>query len=299
MPTQFQITVNTTRDFAETLSDDFFELGALSVTMTDAEDEPLFEIDLKEKPLWQNMIITALFDQTISAKKIILKIKNINPAYQLLNFQSETIAEKNWVAESQQYFHAQQFGENLWVCPEWEKENFKLPDNNKAIFIEPGLAFGTGTHPTTQLCLEYISNHPPKNKLVIDYGCGSGILALAAIALGAQKVFATDHDILALESTHNNASYNLFDKNNLIILKTNEINNTQADLMLANILANPLIELAPILTNLILPNGILILSGMLINDTDRVFAAYHNNFELERTAEKDGWALMELRKRAK
>ncbi|EKD91950.1 MAG: hypothetical protein ACD_29C00280G0003 [uncultured bacterium] len=293
---QFQLIVNATRVLAECLSDDFFALGALSVSMIDAKDEPLFEIDLKEKPLWQHTIVTAIFDNTSAPAQIIQAIKNKKSAYQFLCFEMENIIEENWVAESQRHFHAQQFGQDFWVCPQWEREEIDIPQNHRVIYIEPGLAFGTGTHPTTQLCLEWLSNHPPIDLSVIDYGCGSGILALAAIALGAKKVFATDHDILALESTQNNARYNVFEKNSLEILKTDAVKENQAHLILANILANPLIELAPTLINLVFLNGELVLSGMLKNDVGRVFSAYCTHFELLKTETKEDWALMSLKR---
>lgn len=291
----FQISVTTTHNQAELLSDIFSELGADAVSMTDAQDEPLFQVTLEETPLWKATTLHALFNTDFSAEEIIHQIKKQHVEFQSLNFYIEKVAQKNWVEETQKQFRAQQFGD-LWVCPQWEKESFEKTHGRKkspVVFIEPGLAFGTGTHPTTQLCLTWLATHDLKNKIVIDYGCGSGILALAALALNAKKVYATDHDYQALISTKNNEKYNQF-KNKLIILTTEEIKSARADIVVANILANPLIELAPRLTELVLPNGKLILSGVLANDADRVIDAYNTHFTHTHTHTHTDWVLMEL-----
>src|SRR3990167_5538726 len=216
MPTHFQISITITSDKVEALSDIFSEMGALAVTMTDAKDEPLFQVLPEEGPLWQYTTLHALLDETLSAENIISTIKENYPEFESLDFYVEKIAPKNWVLETQKQFQPQQCGP-LWICPEWKKIEWKKSAHKKepVIFIEPGLAFGTGTHPTTQLCLTWLATHSLKNQCVIDYGCGSGILALAANALGAKKVWATDHDQQALISTENNEKYNAF-KNKLV-----------------------------------------------------------------------------------
>lgn len=296
MTHHFQISVTATSNQIDLLSDIFFELGADAVSMTDAQDEPLFQITPEDEPLWQQTTLHALFNSDLSAEQMINQIKRQHSEFQSLNFYIEKVAQKNWVEETQKYFHAQQFGD-LWICPQWEKESFeKTHDRKKSpvVFIEPGLAFGTGTHPTTQLCLTWLATHNLKNNSVIDYGCGSGILALAALALNAKEVYATDHDHQALISTGNNEKYNSF-KNKLIILNTEEIKSVRANIIIANILANPLIELAPQLTELLLPNGKLILSGVLANDADRVAKAYESNFTRTDTVTHADWVLIELR----
>ena len=209
MPTHFQISVTVTSDKIETLSDIFSDLGAEAITMTDAKDEPLFQLTPEDGPLWQHTTLHALFDETLSAESMINDIKKNHPEFQSHDFFIEKIAPRNWVEETQKQFHAQQFN-HLWICPQWEKASWQKSHHKKdlVVFIEPGLAFGTGTHPTTQLCLTWLATHPLKKQIVIDYGCGSGILALAASALGAKTVWATDHDHQALISTKNNAKYN-------------------------------------------------------------------------------------------
>jgi len=295
MPTHFQISVTVTRNQIERLSDIFFALGADAVTMTDAKDEPLFQLTPEDEPLWQHTTLHALFNESIFPENMISDIKKHHVEFQKNDFYVEKIAPKNWVSETQKQFHAQQFG-HLWICPEWEKDHFLKKNRRKkdpVVFIEPGLAFGTGTHPTTQLCLTWLASHPLKNKTVIDYGCGSGILALGALALNAKTVWATDHDDQALISTGNNAKYNQF-KNKLYIVNTDNIKSARADIIVANILANPLIELAPILTELLLPKGKLILSGILLGDADRVASAYEKHFTRTDMQQKEGWVLMEF-----
>jgi ribosomal protein L11 methyltransferase len=294
MPTHFQISVTVTSDQAEILSDIFSDLGADAVTMTDAKDEPLFQLSPEHGPLWQDTTVHALFDDTLSADNLIISIKENHAEFKLLDFYIEKIAAKNWVEETQKHFHAQEFS-GLWICPQWEKSAWEKSHSKKepVVFIEPGLAFGTGTHPTTQLCLTWLATHALKNQTVIDYGCGSGILALGACALDAKIVWATDHDNQALISTQNNANYNSF-KNESHIVNTNDIQSARANIVIANILANPLISLAPTLTELVLPQGKLVLSGILANDSDRVAAAYENHFTRIKTEQKDEWVLIEF-----
>lgn len=295
MTLHFQISTTVSDNNIEILSDIFLELGAEAITMTDATDEPLFQLSPDDAPLWKNTTLHALFNATISADQIVQTIKNNYSRFHDLNFYIENMENKNWVEETQKQFHAQQF-DRLWICPQWEKSEWLQKNKSKKIpvvFIEPGLAFGTGTHPTTQLCLTWLATHSLKNKTVIDYGCGSGILALAACALDAKTVLATDHDDQALLSTENNAKYNIF-KSELCIVKTDKIKLARANIVVANILANPLIELAETLKNLLLSKGGLILSGILKHDADRVAAAYENYFTRVDMQQKDEWVLMEF-----
>src|SRR3990167_10722035 len=295
MTSHFQISVTVSPDKIEGLSDIFSDLGAEAITMTDAKDEPLFQLEPEDEPHWQHTTIHALFDTQFSPDQVIQTILKDNPEFRTLDFYVEKIQNQNWVEVTQKQFHAQQFG-HLWICPQWERSDCKKAQRCKkepVVFIEPGLAFGTGTHPTTQLCLTWLATHSLKKKTVIDYGCGSGILALAAMALDAKTVFATDHDHQALLSTENNASYNAF-KNTLHVVNTTDIRSARADIVVANILANPLVELAPTLTELVIPDGQLILSGILENDADRVAAAYLSQFDRTTTQQHDGWVLIEF-----
>lgn len=296
MPTHFQISVTITPNNIDLLSGIFFDLGAQAVTMTDAQNEPLFQVTPEDEPHWQHTTLHALFDADITPDPLIEHIKNNYDAFHTHDFYVEKIFNENWVLKTQKQFQVRAFS-GLWVCPRWEKSSFEKTHGKKerVVFLEPGLAFGTGTHPTTQLCLTWLSEHAPKNKTVIDYGCGSGILALAALVLGAKTVWATDHDTQALSATKNNLSYNTF-KNTAYchIVTTDEIKSVRADIVVANILANPLIELAPTLMDLLLPQGTLILSGVLANDINRVTNAYLSHFNCVDTQQKDEWILMVL-----
>lgn len=293
MSAHFQISVTTSPSTIETLSDIFMELGAEAITMTDAKDEALFQLSPEDEPLWQQTTLHALFDNKYSPDTVIAHIKNLFPEYESLDFYVEKVQNTNWVEQTQKQFHAQQF-RKLWICPQWEKSNFEKSHKREkyVAYIEPGLAFGTGTHPTTQLCLTWLANNTLSNKIVIDYGCGSGILALGACALGAKAVYATDHDPQALIATHNNAHYNTF-LTPLHCVSTKDIQSVRADIIVANILANTLIDLEPTLSSLLLPNGKLILSGIMSEDADRVISAYHH-FKNTAMQSKDGWVLIEL-----
>lgn len=294
MTTHFQISVTTSPSSIETLSDIFMELGAAAITMTDAKDEPLFQLSPEDGPLWQQTTLHALFDTKYSPDIIITHIKELFPEYASLDFYVEKVEQTNWVEQTQKQFHPQQFGK-LWICPQWEKTDFEKSHKREkyVAYIEPGLAFGTGTHPTTQLCLTWLADNTLNNQIVIDYGCGSGILALGACVLGAKAVYATDHDPQALIATNNNAEYNTF-STPLHCVSTQDIQSVRANIIVANILANTLIDLEKTLSNLLLPNGKLILSGILSEDADRVVQAYQNHFRKTTIQTKDGWVLIEL-----
>ena len=290
-----QIVITTTPDLIDELSDELMALGALAISLTDAKDNPVFQTAPEETPLWEETTIKALFPEDTLIDPLVDELKKTNPKFANLSPTIEAVANKNWVEETQKQFPPQQFG-TLWVCPEWEKAALQKKPSDPVIYIAPGLAFGTGTHPTTKLCLEWLSNNPPKNLSVVDYGCGSGILALAALILGADTVYATDHDPQALESTQHNAACNDFQHSTLHIKETNEMSGIQSDLVLANILANPLIELAPTLIALLKPDATLILSGLLEADIERVTKAYQQHCAVVDTLTHDGWALVRLKR---
>lgn len=297
MTAHFQISATVSESQIELLSDIFSEAGALAVTMIDAKDQPLFHELLEENPLWAATTVQALFDSALLPEHIVDTIKKNHTEFSDISFYVEKVKNKNWALETQKQFHPQQFG-SLWICPQWEKQSFqKLHSHtkNSIVFIEPGLAFGTGAHPTTQLCLTWLATHALKNKTIIDYGCGSGILALAACALGAKTVFATDHDPQALQSTANNEKYNSF-KTKLQLVSIDAIRSARADIIVANILANTLINLASQLTELLLPKGKLILSGILANDAKCVIDIYQYSFKHISTLQKEEWVLIEFEK---
>jgi len=283
-----KLSITTDPNHAETLSEALINLGALSVSLQDAEDEPIFQIQPGETPLWQNTKVDALFEKGTAIETIIKALQSEKTDYSNLNFYIETIEDQDWVRLTQQHFHPKQFGDNLWIIPAWE-HNIDLPGT--IVKIDPGLAFGTGTHPTTALCLTWLDQQPPHHKTVIDYGCGSGILSLAALALGADKVYAIDHDEQALIATVNNAKLNNFYRSEkLTVMPAKSCHDIQADLVIANILANPLIELAPTLIALLKPNATLVLSGILENEVTSIVNVYKSYCQPIDTTIADGWA---------
>ena len=283
-----KLSITTTPDHVEPLSESLMALGALSVSFQDAEDEPIFQTAVAETPLWQRTKVDALFDANVSIETIIKALQSEHSNFMDLDFYVEKIEEQDWVRITQQQFHPQEYGKNLWVCPAWDDAH-DLPGT--VVKIDPGLAFGTGTHPTTASCLAWLAENPPKAKQVIDYGCGSGILSLAALALGAKKVWAVDHDQQAIIATNNNAALNdFYDPKRLLVSLPEACSATKSDYVIANILANPLIELAPTLIEFLQPNGILVLSGILAKEIDRVASAYDKMLTRIDTTLQDEWA---------
>ena len=286
-----QLIITTTQYQANDIADLLTEHNALAISFVDAADQPLFQVEVNETPLWETVKLSALFPQETNLTEIITNLEaTLNKP---LKHQIEELAEQDWVRETQRQFSPELFANRLWICPSWAA----VADNlqGTVVKIDPGLAFGTGTHPTTALCLEWLAENPPIDKVVIDYGCGSGILALAALALGATKVYAIDHDEQALQATHNNAALNDFvTPENLMIGTAADLPVLSVPLIIANILANPLIALAGQLKHLLMPNGTLILSGILNEEIERVAQAYCPPLSIQDTAQQDEWARVTL-----
>ena len=190
-------------------------------------------------------------------------------------------------------FNPMRFGSRLWICPSWSE----APDPQAVnLRMDPGLAFGTGTHPTTALCLEWLDANPVAGKVVIDYGCGSGVLAVAAALLGARTVYAVDNDPQALLATEENAERNGVRAS----IKTSAPENFSAssvDILLANILANPLLELESDFARRVRPNGVCVLSGILAEQADDITAGYQRDFEHFQTAQRDDWVRISARRK--
>jgi ribosomal protein L11 methyltransferase len=271
------------------LSTFFEEQGALSVSFEDAADQPLFEPDPGTTPLWSATRISALFDATADFSALKQRLASTFGASVVERLREDTLQDQDWERAWLDQFHPMQFGRRLWVCPAGQR-----PAHDKdavLIDLDPGLAFGTGTHPTTALCLQWLDGHPPDNQQVLDYGCGSGILAIAALKLGAAAAWGVDIDAQALWASRENAAHNGVDA----ALKTGlpeALPDRHFDLLLANILANPLIELAPRLAGLVRVGGELVLSGVLGEQADAVRAAYERWFSLSETVERDGWVCL-------
>lgn len=266
-----QLTLPCPQEEAENLSDLLFELSALSVSFEDAADNPIFEPAPGEVTLWEQTNVIALFDIKTDLSFIEEKLKALFP--QALSYKKiEEIADKPWETLYLDSFQPIQIVENLWICPTWHK----IPDRDAiTILLDPGLAFGTGTHPTTQLCLKMLATMDLQDKIVIDYGCGSGILAIAAAKLGAKHVYAVDIHEQALEATTQNAITNtLSDK--LTICLPRDLNVKAADVIVANILAEPLMQLSSTFIAVLKSKGYLVLSGLLETQVDDVIHTYQS-----------------------
>ena len=267
----------------------FENLGARSTALEDGRDEPLLEPAPGELPIWQQTRVSGLFEDSVDSDHLRQQINQALKRDVTRTLQLEILQDQAWERAWLDNFHAMQFGQRLWVCPDG-----KQPQQADAIVVEldPGLAFGTGTHATTALCLEWLDRHPPAELEVIDFGCGSGILSLAALKLGARRVHATDHDPQAIQASADNARKNgVLERLNLCL--SGQLPRQPGDLVMANILAGTLIELQPLLTRLTRPGGQLILSGILAEQAPRVIAAYADTFRIQPPQQRQEWVLLE------
>ena len=291
-----------------------FELGALSVTLLDAADDPVLEPAPGAMPLWPTIVLRAVFAADTDASQVRYALSSARGLDALLiaeKAQFECIADRAWEREWLKDFKPMRFGRRLWVCPGGQRPTAETigPDTDVVLLeLDPGLAFGTGTHATTALCLEWLDsgaatgNDGAKPWLegadVIDYGCGSGILAIAALRLGARRAVAMDIDPQALLATRENAERNgVLDR--VQVTADREAERAEADVLLANILAGPLIDLAPLLAGRTRVGGRIALSGLLVEQADAVTAAYRPWFDVGLTGERDGWGLLTGCRRAR
>ncbi|HKJ08859.1 MAG TPA: 50S ribosomal protein L11 methyltransferase [Gammaproteobacteria bacterium] len=261
------------------------ELGALSVTLRDAEDQPIFEPPPGATPLWARIQVVGLFDADIDMARVRRALTDAFGPSVLEALAVAPLEDRDWVRAWMDDFHPMQFGARLWVCP----SGYEPPDPSAVnLYLDPGLAFGTGTHATTALCLQWLDAHPPVDAEVIDYGCGSGILAVAGVRLGARHVWAVDNDPQALVATRDNAQRNgVADSIDAVLPEG--LPAVQADLLLANILAGPLLDLAPVFADRVRSGGSVVLSGILENQVQPLLQAYGRWFEMGPVVTRDGW----------
>lgn len=289
-----QIKLNATNQNAEPISDMLMEkTGALSVTFLDAKDTPVFEPLPGETRLWGDTDVLALYDAEIDTQLVIQQIQTSQLLADDFAYKIEQIEDKDWEREWMDNFHPMKFGERLWICPSWRE----IPDPNAVnVLLDPGLAFGTGTHPTTALCLQWLDSLNLSGKTVIDFGCGSGILAIAAIKLGAAKVIGIDIDPQALLASKDNAARNGVADKIEVYLPQNQPDNLVADVVVANILAGPLRELSPVIKSLIKPGGQLVMSGVLNTQAEDVANYYRDELSIDPIAEQEEWCRITGRK---
>ncbi len=283
-----ELVIETDADFAPQLAELLDQAGASAVTFVDAQDDPIFEPPLDTTPLWARTVVKALFEQGAALRATLDRLQADHGEW-IGQSRIERLPEQDWERAWMDDFQPLRFGRRLWIVPSW----CEAPDPQAVnLDLDPGIAFGTGTHPTTALCLEWLDGHPPQGETVIDYGCGSGILAIAAALLGARHVVATDIDPQALEATRANAERNGV-ASRVEVVAPEQLPVMQADRVLANILAGPLAELAPRLIGLTRPGGTLVLAGLLDEQAETVAAAYHNHCRMAVGDRREGWSRLE------
>lgn len=285
-----ELTLTVEEKFAIPCSEGLERLGALAVSLLDAEDQLLLEPSPGTTPLWKKVKIVGLFAEQTDLSHIITELQIIFPK---ITYTVQTLADQEWTRSWLDYFQPMQFGEKVWIIPTTQENALSLPTDAIPIYLDPGLAFGTGTHPTTALCLTWLDKHPPVGQAVIDYGCGSGILGIAALKLGAKEVLAVDYDPQALTSTRENAIRNNLNSSLLTAYLPEDFHPTfKAQTILANILAEPLITLAPILAEYCNIDGNIVLSGLLKNQMEAVLKAYEPWFNFVPPQFQEEWVLL-------
>jgi len=298
-----EIVIEVPRSHAETLSDALMEVGALSVSVEDADEgtdaeKPLFgEPGMEPEQLaWDHSRVVALIDADADHHVIVeaaAEMAGLDPA---MRYTTRAVAEQDWVRLTQSQFEPIHIGRNIWVVPSWHD----APDPDALVLeLDPGLAFGTGSHPTTRLCMEWLESHPPSLATVLDYGCGSGILAMVAKKLGADEVHGVDIDPQAIESARANSERNQCEIAYFVPEDfAGAAQGRTYDVVVANILSSPLKLMAPMLSARVKPGGSLVLSGVLARQADEVAAAYAPFIALSIWAERDGWVALSGQRKA-
>lgn len=281
-----QLKINSQAEYAEQIGEMLSANGAQAVTFVDAKDTPMYEPKPGEVMLWPDTQIVGLYDAQYDMSRVISQLSKSKLLGKNFNHKLDLLEDKDWEREWMVNFHPMQFGERLWICPSWRD----VPDPNAVnVMLDPGLAFGTGTHATTSLCLRWLDSLELSQATVVDFGCGSGILGIAALKLGAKRVVGIDIDPQALLASQDNANRN--DVGEKIELYLPEYQpELQADVVLANILAAPLRELRAVITSYCKSRGKLVLSGILDNQAQEINDLYSQDFDME-PIEIDGeWA---------
>lgn len=289
-----QLQVQVPRERATEVEEALQGLGALSVTYTDSADDPVLEPGVGETPLWPHVSMTGLFENdTQDRDGLLIALKAQTSGIPGLESRILELPDQDWTRAWMDDFRPMRFGERLWVIP----GNQPVPaDAGAVVHLDPGLAFGSGTHPTTRMCLEWLDGQSPVGSTVLDYGCGSGILGIAAAVLGADRVTGIDNDPQALISSRNNAANNAV-SDRFEVFEPGAVPPGTYDFVVANILAGALIELASLLSGLCKPGGRIALSGVMQHQAAEVMAAYEQQFDELRTIALEEWVLIEGRKK--
>ena len=286
-----QIRINATAKTADKVSNMLLGRGAQAVTFMDAQDVPVYEPLPGETPLWGETEVMGLFDAETDPAPTIAFFQQIFG--EDVGYKVEQLEDKDWVREWMDHFHPMQFGERLWICPSWR--DVPNPDAVN-VMLDPGLAFGTGTHPTTALCLQWLDGLDLPGKTVVDFGCGSGILGIAALKLGAARVIGIDIDPQAIQASHDNAERNGVAGQIELYLPADQPQDVEADVVVANILAGPLRELAPLIAGHGKAGSLMALSGVLESQAPELETIYGQWFDMDPTAVKEEWCRLSGRK---
>ena len=263
------------------------DLGALSLSLSDAGDEPIYEPLPGTTPVWQESVVTATFGAETDPEILYQQITAALPNHLASSLRQHSLRDQDWEQAYKQHFRPIQCAPDLWIVPSWSTP----PDPEAtSIQLDPGLAFGTGSHPTTALCLAWLALNRPAGIRVIDYGCGSGILAIAALKLGAAAVVAVDIDAQALSACAANARANAIEADQIQVSLPETMDRSPAELLIANILAGPLIELALRFAGLVKAGGQILLSGVLKSQLEDIQLAYQPFFRLEPAQSRGDWA---------
>jgi ribosomal protein L11 methyltransferase len=287
-----QLTISLGARDPSAVEDALFEAGASSVTLQDAADDPILEPGPGETPMWPTVTVRALFDANAAREPILDAVRSILGKPLPEHF-FERIEDRAWEREWLKDFRPMQFGKRLWICPGGMTPPSDLLPTPQApgpclISLDPGLAFGTGTHPTTALCLEWLDGASLTGERVIDFGCGSGILAIAALKLGAKEAIGIDNDPQALLASRDNAERNEVSEQ-LTVQGVDAPLPAPAKIVLANILAGPLHDLAPQLASLVTPGGHLVLSGLLQEQAAALAQRYSAWFDMQTPTVREDW----------
>jgi ribosomal protein L11 methyltransferase len=288
-----EVSLSVSRESAAAAETALEQLGALAITLEDDADKPVLEPGPGETPLWPDVQLRGLFETGTPRQEIIDGLRLIPEVGKGGNIQWREVADQDWERAWLERFQPMKFGERLWIVPSGMEVAHDADEIQ--IRLDPGLAFGTGTHPTTALCLEWLDQRQIAGERVLDYGCGSGILGIAAAMKGASEVNCVDIDPQALEATVENAARNGVAQR-VACCSPKDFAGGEMDVVLANILAAPLIGLAPVLAGIVRPSGALVLSGLLQEQEEQVAAAYRDDFELLGSKSLDGWLRMDFHK---
>ena len=290
-----QVRARAPKELHESIEDHLLELGAVSITFQDGADQPVLEPGVGETPLWDNLVILGLFTADTPSESLRTHLQKVfAPPSQ---FDIEILEDRVWEREWEQHYQPIQFADKLWICPSW----CTPPDPTAVnLLLDPGLAFGTGTHPSTAMCLKQLAQHELNGQMTVDYGCGSGILGIAMLKMGAARFIGVDNDPQALVATSDNAQRNSISRHDFTVVSPEQENehlsSECADTVVANILAEPLMILAPRLVEFLKPGGLLVLAGLIESQVKAVTECYRPTVELHIADQTDEWICLAGRK---